>query len=357
MSASNSTYISDSITSASLSRSIPFGIFTGLIIFSIPCYLFIFVQYIRKGLLQKQVRSHTILAVLICSFLQVSYRLIRFALISEYFKVAIELPIILSYLHNGFVPIPTDFFCKLWACLDYSFNVMILMLMAFTAIERYLLVFKRAFFNHHRLIRHYIPMSLCILYPIVLYIYFIFFYPCTNQFTFTMITCGGPCYFYAPAISTFDQFTNLVFPVTVSTVVSLILLSRVLKQKRHMQQQQMWKKNRRLVLQLLYIVILYNLVWLPMVTSSSILLFSTVPQQILIDLSINILPYGIYVVVLLCPYVSLMSLPELWPSSVVNIFPIVRTVHTTHIPNHLQMIHTNIVNRPASFKCDDPDIH
>lgn len=202
---------------------------------------------------------------------------------------------------------------------------MILMLMGYIAIERYLLVFHNGFLLRHLIILHYIPMVFCIIYPIGLYIYLIFFYPCNNQFIYTMITCGGPCYFYEPAISTFDQFTNLVFPVTVSSLASLALLIRVLWQKKHMQQRQMWKKHRRLVLQLLYIVILYNLLWLPMVTCSSIMLFSPIPQPLLVQLSIDILPNGIYVVILLCPFVSLMCLPELWPQRGEKVSSIART--------------------------------
>ncbi|CAF2746961.1 unnamed protein product [Rotaria sp. Silwood2] len=290
-------------------RTIPFWIFTILIIPSIPCYLYIFFQCIYKGILRKHIRIHTVFAVLICSFLQ----------------VISELPTILSYLRTNLVPIQLDFFCKFWACQDYSFNVMILMLMGFTAIERYLLVFHNQFLQQHLFVLHYMPIIFCIIYPIGLYTYLIFFYPCINQFTYTMITCGGPCYFYQTTISILDEFIDLVLPVAVSSLASLALLSRVLWQKHYMQQRQMWKKNRRLVIQLLYIVILYNIVWLPMIICSSIMLFSPVPQPFLVELSINILPYGIYIVILLCPFVSLMSLPELWPRHDPMIIPLART--------------------------------
>jgi hypothetical protein len=194
---------------------------------------------------------------------------------------------------------------------------MILMLTAHTAIERYLLVFQHIFFHQHLIILHYIPMIFCCIYPILLYIYFIFFYPCTNQFNYTMITCGGPCYYYQPAISTLASFT---------------LLTRVIRQKHHMQQRRMWKKNWRLVIQLLYIVILHNIVWLPMVICSSIMFFSTVSQSILINLTIDILPNGIYIVILLCPFISLLSLPELWPQFNQRILPL--------IINHNSLQHT-----------------
>ncbi|CAF4152987.1 unnamed protein product, partial [Rotaria sordida] len=239
-------------------------------------------------------------------------------------NVTSELPIILSYLRNNIVPIQSNIFCEFWACQDYSFNVMILMLMGFTAIERYLLIFHNQFLQQHLIILHYMPMIVCIIYPIGLYIYLIFFYPCINQFTYTMITCGGPCYFYETTISIVDIFINLVFPVAVSSLASLALLTRVLCQKRRMQQRQMWKKNRRLLIQLLYIAILYNLLWLPMIICSSIMLFSPVPQSLLVELSVNILPYGIYIVILLCPFVSLMSLPELWSQRNPRIRPLAK---------------------------------
>ena len=137
-----------------------------------------------------------------------------------------------------------------------------------------------------------------------------------------MITCGGPCYYYEPIPGTFDQFANLVLPVTVSSLVSLILLIRVIRQKQRMQQHRMWRKNRRLVVQLLYVVILHNTVWLPMVICSTIMYFGGVSQSILLYLAVNILPIGIYVVILLYPFTSLLSLTELWSQSGGRVVPL-----------------------------------
>ncbi|CAF2686783.1 unnamed protein product [Rotaria sp. Silwood2] len=217
--------------------------------------------------------------------------------------------------------------------------------MGFTAIERYLLVFHRQFLQQHLVVLHYIPMILCIIYPIGLYTYLIFFYPCINQFTYTMITCNAPCYFYETTISTFDQFIDLIFPVVVSSLASLVLLSRIVWQKRRMQQRQMWKKNRRLLIQLLYIVILYNLVWLPMIICWLVIILSPVPQPFLVELSINILPYGIYIVILLCPFVSLISLPELWPRHDPRIVPLTRVGNSLRPIALLPIIDANASTR------------
>ncbi|CAF3621093.1 unnamed protein product [Rotaria socialis] len=160
-----------------------------------------------------------------------------------------------------------------------------------------------------------------------------------------MIACGGPCYFYQTAISTFDEFMDLVVPVAVSSFASLALLIRVIFHKHQVQQQHLWKKIDHWMrgasvtgedlagIQLLYNVILYNLVGLPMVIFSSIMLVSSVPQPFLVELSIYIiLPCSIYVVVLLCPFVSLMSLSDIWPQRSRPIIPLLRT--TQRRPTH-----------------------
>ena len=325
--------------------STPFVILITLFVPSVLCYILIFVQAIRKGILKKHIHSHIVLAVLTCSFLQVNLRQTFFFSISSYIKVTTEVPILLSYLRNGIAAVLSDGFCKFWACQDYSFNVMILMLTAHTAIERYLLIFHRIAFHRHRIIVHYLPMIFCCIYPIGLYFSLIFFYPCANEFDYTMITCGGPCYFYEPTLSTFDQFINLVLPVAISTILSLTLLIRIVRQKQRMQQRNIWRKNRRLTIQLLYIIILHNIVWLPMVICSTIMLFDSVSQSILTDLAINMLPIGIYVVILLCPFISLLSLPEVWPEVAVRIFPLAAQPRPAQLPRQLPMCHTHTTPR------------
>ncbi len=82
--------------------------------------------------------------------------------------------------------------------------------------------------------------------------------------------------------------------MVVCTIANILLLIRILRQKHRMRQQQMCKKNRRLIIQLLSIVILHNIVWFPVIISLLIILFSPVSLPILIDLTINMFPYGCY---------------------------------------------------------------
>ena len=213
--------------------------------------------------------------------------------------------------------IRTDTFCQCWAHIDYSFNVAIIMLMSFGSIERYLLVVHRNVVQRHVIIMHYLPIVLCILYPFLLYLVLIFFYPCVNRFNFAMITCGGPCYLFETVASTLDQFVDIGLPLSSGAVANAMLFIQVLRQKRRMKIQRMWTRNRRLILQLLSLVLLHSLIWFPMLITTLIMLYSSsLSQPWLVQLNIDILPNGIYIVILLQPFISMLSLPEVWPRSV-----------------------------------------
>jgi hypothetical protein len=147
-----------------------------------------------------------------------------------------------------------------------------------------------------------------------MYIGLIFVYPCLNQFDFTLMICGGPCYFFEPSLSTIDEVVNITLPLAIASVANVTVVIRVVCQKRRMKQQKMWSKNRRLIVQLLSFVILHNIVWLPLLVTTIMMLYSTTTNIVLMQLSINILPYGIYAVILICPMIMIFSLPETWPA-------------------------------------------
>ncbi|CAF1413812.1 unnamed protein product [Adineta steineri] len=178
-------------------------------------------------------------------------------------NVISEQPLTLSYLHNGISLVTSDGFCKFWSAQDFILGGIILMLMTYSSSERYLLIFHRPFILRHFIILHYLPIIICILYPFIFYIGIIYIYPCITYFDYTVNLCGGPCYVFDIIPSTFD----LLFNITVFETIAL----------------------------------LGNIV-LPM----------------LVDLTYDVLQYGVYMVHLLCPFVSLIGLPELWPRSFVR---------------------------------------
>lgn len=221
-----------------------------------------------------------------------------------------ELPLVLYFFRHNVVWVPSDIFCTLWCYIDYVLNVVILMLICYASIQRYLFVFHHNLVSKHLFWLHYFPLSFCVIYPSLFYFVFIFFYPCPHIYDFTMITCQGPCYLFERIPGSIDLIINLTVPLFLCVFTNLVLVSRVLHQKHRMKQQNKWKKNRSLLLQLLCIVIVHNVIWLPTIIANLINLFSPVPQQFFIDLSINLFTYSIYIVIMICPFISLFSLVD-----------------------------------------------
>lgn len=184
------------------------------------------------------------------------------------------------------------------------------MLISFASIQRYLLVFHHTLVSKYIFLLHYFPILFCIIYPSLFYLIFIFFYPCQQQYDFTKITCQGPCYLFERIPGSVDLLINMAVPLFLCLLTNIFLVGRVLHQKHRMKQQNKWKKNRNLLFQLLCIVIVHNIIWLPTIISNLINLFSPVAQQVIIDLSVNLFTYSIYVVIMICPFVSLFSLAD-----------------------------------------------
>jgi len=143
----------------------------------------------------------------------------------------------------------------------------------------------------------------------------IYIYQCTNYFDYTVNLCGGPCYVSDILPSTFDLIINLALIEIIGVSTNIFLVCRVLHNRYQMKQQNKWKKNRRLLIQVLSITLLHNIMLFLMVTFMLIELFSPTPQPVLVDITYNELQYGVYLVHLLCPFVSLVALPKLWPGS------------------------------------------
>ena len=313
---SNSTLFDQNI---SLKSSITFSIYLILFIPSVICSLFIISQFIFKRILITKIYNHIILAVVISSFIQ----------------VICELPIVLAFFRNNVVLFQSDAFCTFWCYVDYVFNVVILMLICYGSIERYLLVFHNQFISRHLILLHYLPILFCIVYPFIFYGGFIFFYPCVNQYDYTKITCQGPCYLFERTPGSIDLLINLTIPLSICVLVNFFLLFRVLNQKHRMKQQQKWKKNRHLVIQLMSIVFIHNLVWLPIIICLLNTLFSPEVQQTFIDLSVNLFTYSIYIVIMICPFVSLLGLSDIQLPLILRRFRrnrIQTTAHTAVAP-------------------------
>lgn len=176
-------------------------IFYILLITMIPsllAFIYVLIQFTRVYSLRSRINNHLILLLLAINFIQVLFKEIFIQKKKRIFiiQIATELPLNLFLLITGKVLIQTYSFCIFWNIYNFSLVGIGLFALAYGCIERYLLIYHRVFFNKHLLLLHYIPFSLCVIYPTVFYIYVVAIYPCVNSFSYEHALCGRPCYEY-----------------------------------------------------------------------------------------------------------------------------------------------------------------
>jgi hypothetical protein len=122
----------------------------------------------------------------------------------------------------------------------------------------------------------------------------------------------------------------------INTIATTVLIVRVIVQKRRVGQREIWQRNRKMVLQLSSVSILYIIVWIPNILCYLISLLFPVPFAV--ELAADVLIYFPYISSLLCPFMCLVGLPEVL-QSVKQMFtrfntvqPSVATVGTSLIP-------------------------
>jgi hypothetical protein len=97
-------------------------------------------------------------------------------------------------------------------------------------------------------------------------------------------------------------------PVIIGAVATTALIVRVVLQKRRVGQRGIWRRNRKMVVQLASISIMYMIVWIPNVVCFVVPLI--VPSPVASELATAFLNYLQYLCCLLCPFMCLIGLPE-----------------------------------------------
>ena len=96
------------------------------------------------------------------------------------------------------------------------------------------------------------------MYPLVYYVVFFFFYPCENYYDVIVGNCVTPCYLWVSvAMALYEQIAHGIAPMCLISFFNLLLIVRVLRQKRRMGRQLIWAKNRKMTVQLLSICALF----------------------------------------------------------------------------------------------------
>ena len=140
----------------------------------------------------------------------------------------------------------------------------------------------------------------------------ILFYPCEEQFDYDNQLCGGACYQAQIGIGIFDLVFTVFMPLALIIFFNSLLVFRVIYQKHRMLQRNIWRKNIRMVTQLLTVSLLHVAVWMPLVTAILISLVNVPAPQIINDLvASNTFINLVYISVLGNPVVSIFAIPEI----------------------------------------------
>jgi uncharacterized membrane protein len=139
-----------------------------------------------------------------------------------------------------------------------------------------------------------------------------FVYSCETSFEGAIQVCPDPCYSNDFVLFYFDWLFNTIFPVVIIVVANITLIYRVIRSMRRIRRRRsrMWKKQRKLTLQLLAFSSLYVLGWGPSTLVSIIQtfflpnLYEDAPKLYYINNSS-------YFVCPLQPFICLFALPEL----------------------------------------------
>jgi hypothetical protein len=345
----------DTAPSQSLPQTVRLTFSTLFSIFIVPsllCFLLNFYCLIRfrVELIYKKLQHHAISCLLISDFL----------------LVVTQVPFTLINLYTGSIP-KISRLCEFWIYCTYTLFCVSDFLTMCASIQRYLFVFHKNFYMKWKTLTHYSALFFCCLYPPSYYLYFNFFYPCVNNYDYTQGLCGQACFAYVTIPVMIDYVGNILLPVSTIVVVNCMLLTKVILQKRRMASnnntsalasRSVWKKNRRIIVQLMIIALATSLAWLPFVIGAIMLtLGSTLIAGNILAL-LNFLPYFNC---MLTPFLAIVTLPKEVTEVLFHWVPCCRrgrggmataTVSPTErlAPTNIQLRHTTVNDNKLATK-------
>ena len=266
---------------------------------SLICDLSVFIHFFRHW--RKEIlivpQNHVILCLLTISFIQKSTDIIFH----------------LYYLRWGIVIQQTYTFCAVWTWLNYALYCVNLHLVTWFCIQRHLFIFYSQMMKKKwcLILFHYIPLIFCLIYTPTFYLRFIFFPPyCTNIWDYTVVYCGGPCYLSNdPSLGTFDWLFHCGTPILVIVIANLLLFCRVVWQNAKHKRSMEWGRQKRLIIQLIFISALFLILASPSVVVGCIQILWM--PEFLNDIQNNYLYYAGCFINQFLPFVIVGSLPKI----------------------------------------------
>ena len=279
-----------------LSPLLQFWLLLPVLIPSVICSILLLVHLLTTPVSRRALNNHVIIILLLLSLLYLLFNT-TFSLV---------------FYQLGVVLFATPIFCKLWLFFDFGTYNSGLIFMAWFSFERHLLVFHGDLMatRCRCLAYHYCPLIGLSIYLIVYYVYFMFFYECENIFDYTQDACGGwPCILNDKRHKQFYNNVHGIVPILLIVLFNVGLVVRATTLKRRLNPSLSWKKQRKMVTQLLSVSILYICVNLPLWA------LNLMYQPGLGDVGSKVNSVFFFMttyLMMLIPFVSLHSLPEVW---------------------------------------------
>jgi len=267
-------------------------------------------------------------------------------LINNLIYELIDVPLLLNYDRLGTVWPASEIFCVIWMFIDEALSSVSTVVVAWTSLERHMLIFHKQWFAtvRGRVLLHYTPLVLLISYIILFHTFAILIPPCKNVFDYTEEICGRPlCYHNSKIIGTWDNIVNDIIPTIIVVMFSVSLLGRVIIKGRQIGRALQWRKHRKMAIQLLSVSGLYFFLYIPNMFIDLIHL-CCVHENYSPDYERYVEFFSYYVIFIL-PFVCLGSLiQKAWQPN--RCFPFrLRTTQEIHpqTPNPI-----NIIVKPAN---------
>jgi hypothetical protein len=281
----------------SLPRSVRFWL---LILFDIPsivCAFLLLYHLIHDSTIRKALNNHVIILLLILGLT----------------AQLIEIPFYLAFIANsGIVKPSVPATCFVWWVVSIAMYNAGTLLMAWTAIERHIIIYKFQWLSARRgrILAHYLPIAIILLYVFSFYTYAFFFFPCENDDKYFLPICGAsPCYQADLFIGKWEFIVNNIVPSLIVALMSITLLIRVVRQKRRLNRPNQWRKQRKMTIQLVSLSVLNVAFNIPL-NLISLARLCGLPEDYGIDAQ-QYFYFSCYFLVFLFPYVCLISYPEL----------------------------------------------
>ena len=241
-----STATNSTVLSSASAKTDEYLILQILLIPGVLCYLLNFYHIFANATVRQAFNNHIIILLLTTNFLM----------------LVVDVPFALERRRTGIMKPQNDITCSFWLFIDYFLFLSSLLSMTFASVERHLFVFHNHLFStaKKRLLVHYCPMSLCLVYPLIYYVGVFFLYPCKNYYNFTQNKCSGACFVNAnPQLALYEFVAHGTIPTLLIAILSLAHLIRVLKQKQRMGQYAHWNRHRKIISQTITISTLFLL--------------------------------------------------------------------------------------------------